>query len=91
MNRVTGIILIIIGAAMLIWTGFTYTKKEKVIDAGPIQVSADKEKTVSWPPYLGGVLLIGGIVIVATSKSENTLSNKGTVWVPLLLNVKLKI
>lgn len=68
MNRVTGIILIIIGAAMLIWTGFTYTKKEKVIDAGPIQVSADKEKTVSWPPYLGGVLLIGGIVIVATSK-----------------------
>lgn len=68
MNRVTGIILIIIGAAMLIWTGFSYTKKEKVIDAGPIQVSADKEKTVSWPPYLGGVLLIGGIVIVATSK-----------------------
>ncbi|MCC8409030.1 hypothetical protein LJ707_08815 [Mucilaginibacter sp. UR6-1] len=68
MNRVTGIILIVIGAAMLIWTGFTYTKKEKVIDAGPIQVSADKEKTVSWPPYLGGVLLIGGIVIVATSK-----------------------
>lgn len=68
MNRITGIILIVIGAAMLIWTGFTYTKKEKVIDAGPIQVSADKEKTVSWPPYLGGVLLVGGIVIVATSK-----------------------
>lgn len=68
MNRVTGIVLIVIGAAMLIWTGFTYTKKEKVIDAGPIQVSADKEKSVSWPPYLGGVLLIGGIVIVATSK-----------------------
>ncbi|MBE9584348.1 hypothetical protein IM792_07810 [Mucilaginibacter sp. JRF] len=68
MNRVTGIILIVIGAAMLIWTGFTYTKKEKLIDAGPIQVSADKEKTVSWPPYLGGVLLVGGIVIVATSK-----------------------
>lgn len=68
MNKVTGIILIVIGAAMLIWTGFTYTKKEKVIDAGPIQVSADKEKSVSWPPYLGGVLLVGGIVIVATSK-----------------------
>ncbi|GAA4313744.1 hypothetical protein GCM10023149_09630 [Mucilaginibacter gynuensis] len=68
MNRVTGIVLIVIGAAMLIWTGFTYTKKEKVIDAGPIQVSADKEKTVSWPPYLGGVLLVGGIVIVATAK-----------------------
>ncbi|RYD94379.1 MAG: hypothetical protein EOP54_17590 [Sphingobacteriales bacterium] len=68
MNRVTGIVLIVIGAVMLIWTGFTYTKKEKVIDAGPIQVSADREKTVNWPPYLGGVLLVGGIVIVATAK-----------------------
>ena len=68
MNKTTGIVLIVIGAIMLIWTGFTYTKKEKIIDAGPIQVSADREKTVNWPPYLGGVLIIGGIAIVALSK-----------------------
>jgi uncharacterized membrane protein len=68
MNKTTGIILIVIGAIMLIWTGFTYTKKEKIIDAGPIQVSADREKTVNWPPYLGGVLIIGGIAIVVLSK-----------------------
>jgi uncharacterized membrane protein len=68
MNKTIGIVLIIIGAAMLIWTGFTYTKKEKIVDAGPIQISADRQKTVNWPPYLGGILLIGGIVIVATSK-----------------------
>lgn len=68
MNKTIGILLIVIGAAMLIWTGFTYTKKEKIIDAGPIQVSADREKTVNWPPYLGGILVIGGIVIIAVSK-----------------------
>ena len=68
MNKLIGIILIVVGAVMLIWTGFTYTKKEKIIDAGPIQVSADREKTVNWPPYLGGLLVIGGIVIVVTSK-----------------------
>lgn len=70
MNKTIGILLIVIGAAMLIWTGFTYTKKEKIIDAGPIQVSADREKTVNWPPYLGGLLIIGGIVVVATSKNK---------------------
>ncbi|MDP9078001.1 MAG: hypothetical protein M3O71_11290 [Bacteroidota bacterium] len=70
MNRTIGIVLIIIGAAMLIWTGFTYTKKEKVVDAGPLQISVDKQKTVNWPPYLGGILLIGGIVIVATAKKS---------------------
>jgi uncharacterized membrane protein len=69
-TRLIGIVLIVLGAAMIIWTGFTYTKKEKVIDAGPIQISADREKTVNWPPYLGGILLIGGIVIVATSKKS---------------------
>jgi uncharacterized membrane protein len=68
MNKTIGIVLIIIGAVMLIWTGFTYTKKEKIIDTGPIQVSADRQKTVNWPPYLGGILLLGGIVIVVTSK-----------------------
>jgi uncharacterized membrane protein len=68
MNKTIGILLIVIGAAMLIWTGFTYTKKEKIIDAGPIQVSADREKTVNWPPYLGGLFVIGGIVVIAVSK-----------------------
>jgi uncharacterized membrane protein len=70
MNKTIGIVLIIIGVAMLIWTGFTYTKKEKIVDAGPIEISADRQKTVNWPPYLGGILLIGGIVIVATSKKS---------------------
>lgn len=70
MNRTIGLILIVIGAIMLIWTGFSYTKKEKIIDAGPIQVSADKQETVNWPPYLGGLLIIGGIAIVATSKKR---------------------
>jgi uncharacterized membrane protein len=68
MKKIIGFALIILGAVMLIWTGFTYTKKEKIIDAGPIQVSADQQKTVAWPPYVGGILLIGGIIIVATSK-----------------------
>ncbi|MBS1528253.1 MAG: hypothetical protein JST19_21585 [Bacteroidetes bacterium] len=65
--KTLGIILIVVGVAMLIWTGFTYTKKEKVIDAGPIQVSADKQHTVNWPPYAGGILVIGGVILVAVS------------------------
>jgi uncharacterized membrane protein len=68
MNRNIGIVFIILGAVMLIWTGFTYTKREKIIDVGPIQVSADKKESVNWPPYLGGILLIGGVVVLITSK-----------------------
>jgi len=70
MNRTIGIVLIVVGIVMLIWGGFTYTKKEKVVDAGPIQISADRQKTVNWPPYAGGILLVGGIILLVTSKKK---------------------
>ena len=50
MNRTIGVAMIIIGAIMLIWTGFTYTDKEKLIDAGPIQVSAEKKRKSKLAP-----------------------------------------
>jgi uncharacterized membrane protein YidH (DUF202 family) len=61
---IVGIILIAIGIIALAYGGITYTKREKVIDAGPLQVSADKEKTIPLPPILGGICLVGGIVLV---------------------------
>lgn len=70
MNRTIGIVLIIIGIIMLVWTGFTYTKKEKLVDAGPIQISADRQKDVNWPPYAGGIILIAGVIVLVTSKRK---------------------
>jgi uncharacterized membrane protein len=68
MQKTIGLVLIAIGAVMLIWTGFSYTRREKVVDAGPIHISADREHTVNWSPYAGGVLLVGGVIILATAK-----------------------
>jgi hypothetical protein len=42
-----------------------------VIDAGPLQVSADKEKTIPFPPVLGGICLVGGIVLVAIGSRKS--------------------
>jgi uncharacterized membrane protein YidH (DUF202 family) len=61
---IVGILLIAIGIIALAYGGITYTKREKVIDAGPLQVSADREKTIPLPPILGGICLVGGIVLV---------------------------
>src|SRR6202007_777381 len=69
-NKTIGIVLLIAGIAMLIWGGFTYTRKEKVVDAGPIQISADRTHTISWPPYAGGVLVLGGIILLVTSRKR---------------------
>ena len=67
---VIGIILIVVGVIALAYGGFSYTKREKVIDAGPLQVSADREKTVPFPPILGGACLVGGIILVVVGNKK---------------------
>ncbi len=61
---IVGIILIIVGIITLVYGGFTYTKREKVLDIGPIQATAEKQHTIPFPPLLGGICLVGGIVLV---------------------------
>lgn len=68
---IIGILLIIIGIVALAYGGFSYTKREKVIDAGPLQVSADKEHTVPLPPILGGLCLVGGVVLVIAGNKKS--------------------
>ncbi|GMQ27689.1 hypothetical protein [Algoriphagus confluentis] len=68
--KALGIILIIAGAAMFFVNGLDFTTKEKVIDAGPIQVSADKEKSIEWPAYAGGVVMMAGVVLLFVSKKK---------------------
>jgi uncharacterized membrane protein len=61
---IIGVILIIVGIVALVSGGFTYTKHEKVLDLGPIQATAEKKETIPFPPILGGICLVGGIVLV---------------------------
>lgn len=70
MLKTIGVLMLVVGVVMLIWTGFSYTKREKVIDAGPLQVSADRQKTVSWPPYAGGLLVVGGVVVLVAGRGR---------------------
>jgi hypothetical protein len=67
-SKRVGIILIIIGALMMVYTGFTYITKEKVADIGPVEISKEERHPVQWSPIVGGLLLIGGIIVVATGR-----------------------
>ena len=66
----TGIILIVIGIVAFAYQGITYTTREKVVDIGPIQVTADKTKTLPLPPIVGGVALVGGIVLLVMGSKK---------------------
>jgi uncharacterized membrane protein len=61
---ILGIALIALGVVALAYQGITYTSREKIIDVGPIQATHKTEKTIPLSPFLGGVALAGGIVLV---------------------------
>jgi hypothetical protein len=61
---IIAIILIVLGIAALAYQGITYTTREKVVDIGPIQMTAEKSKTIPLPPIVGGLALAGGIVLL---------------------------
>ena len=70
-NTLLGIILIVIGIVALAYQGITYTTREKVVDIGPIQVTADKTKTLPLPPIVGAAALVGGIVLLVMGSKKS--------------------
>jgi uncharacterized membrane protein len=65
-----GIVLIVAGIVMMIITGFNFTTKKNVVDVGPLEVNKQVKHPVRWSPIIGGILLVGGIIVVAGSKRK---------------------
>ena len=62
-------ILIVLGIGAISYQAITYTTKEKIVDLGPLTVTADKTKTIPLPPIVGAVAIVGGIVLLVMKKS----------------------
>ncbi len=67
--KATGIVLIVIGIILTIVTSFKFFTKEKIVDIGPLEITADKPNTVNWSPILGIVIIVvGGVVLWQAKK-----------------------
>ena len=69
--KIVGILLIVLGVAAFAFQGITYTTREKVIDLGPIQATAEQKKTIPLPPILGAIALVGGIVLLVAGGKKS--------------------
>ena len=71
-KTIAAVILIAAGVVMLAYQGitYTYTTREKVVDLGPLQVTAEKTKSIPLPPILGAVALVGGIVLLSVGNKK---------------------
>lgn len=66
-----GLILIVAAVAAFAYQGISFTTRENVVDLGPLQVTADKTRTLPLPPIVGAVALIGGIVLLVMGNKKN--------------------
>ena len=57
---VFGVTLIAIGIAGLAIDNISFTEKRTLIDAGPIRVTADQQRTVTIPTIVGVVAVVAG-------------------------------
>jgi hypothetical protein len=69
--KTAGIIILVIGLLMTMYTGFTYVTKEKVVDLGELEITKDNHHTIHWQPYVGiGAIIIGGVVLFLGRKKS---------------------
>jgi hypothetical protein len=60
-----GILILIVGLLMTLYTGFIYVTREKVPDSGKLEITKNTQDTANWQPYVGiGMMIIGGVVLV---------------------------
>lgn len=69
--KIAGIFLLILGIIMVAINGFNWTTKEKVVDLGPVEINKEKEHSIGWPMYLGGAILVGGIVLIVAGNKKD--------------------
>ena len=64
--KTLGIILIVIGIAMIIIRGISVPTQKKVIDIGSLEIRKTENKWIGWPTYAGAIVAaVGGVLAVS--------------------------
>ena len=66
-----GIALIVVAVIAFAYQGISYTSREKVVDLGPLQMTAERTRTLPLPPIVGAVALVGGIALLVMGRKNS--------------------
>ena len=64
MLTLLGLALILAGCLALAYQEIRYTRREKVLDMGPLKASMDVRESYDIPPVVGGLIVGAGVVLV---------------------------
>lgn len=63
-RRVVGFVLIALGIVALLYGGISWTRQKTVVDAGPLEITANERETIPLPPVLGGIAVVAGLLLI---------------------------
>lgn len=67
-TRPAGLVLILIGIMMLIYTGMNFFAPKEEVDSQPTEINSQPKHTTIWSSIVGIILIGSGIVIIARNK-----------------------
>jgi hypothetical protein len=71
--KIVGIILILVGIGVFIFSGIQSIEKEKVLDVGPVEISKQVQRSDSWQLYAaGGIAVLAGIILVLANRKKTS-------------------
>lgn len=71
--KIAGIMAVLIGFGLTLFTTFSYFSRGKVLDGGGLAVVKNSWYSYSWSPFLGiALIIVGGILIFAAPKTNTT-------------------
>ena len=62
--KALGIVLVVIGLIGVIYGGISWTTRDTVVDAGPIEITKNKTESLPLPPIAGAICLVAGAVLL---------------------------
>ena len=68
--RTLGIVIIVVGILMIVFTSINFQTKKKVMDIGSMQVNRQENHHVRWPVYTGIVVCVVGVVVLLANKKS---------------------
>ncbi len=67
--KVVGIIIIVLGLLLTIFTGVSFRTEETLVEVGEFELTQEEEHEVNFYPWIGvAAMVVGGVIVFAGRK-----------------------
>jgi hypothetical protein len=70
-SKIMALVLIALGIIAFVYQGISYQSQDRIVDLGPLHVTAERTHTLPLPPIAGAVALLGGVALLIFDRKKS--------------------